>query len=93
MDNIKPIDDRVLVEKLEENEVHSGIVLPESAQGNNNIGKVLAVGNGKLKDDGSRASMSVSVGQKVIFSWGEKVELNGNEYHIVSESNILAVIE
>lgn len=92
--SITPLGDRVLVEKVESGEeTRSGIILPKNPEGNeSNIGTVIAVGAGRETDNGTIIKPKVSVGQKVIFSWGEKVEVNGREYHLVSESGVLGIL-
>ena len=91
---ITPLGDRVLIEKVEKGEeTRSGIILPKSSEGSeSNIGTVIAVGPGRETDTGTVLKPKVQVGQKVIFSWGEKVEVGGTEYHLVSESSILGVL-
>ncbi len=92
---IKPLGDRVLIEKQEAKEAtQSGIILPESKDGGGtNIGTVIAIGEGHRNENGSITPLSVSVGQKVVFSWGEKIEIGNKEYHIVTEGSLLGIIE
>jgi chaperonin GroES len=92
---LRPLDDRVVIEPLKSEErTPGGIVLPDTAQEKPQRGKVVAVGPGKLLDDGSRAAMNVAVGDEVIFSKyaGSDVKINGNEYKIMRESDILAKV-
>ena len=91
---ITPLGDRVLLEKVEQNEeMRSGIILPKSPKGGDTkIGTVIAVGAGRETDTGTVIKPKVSVGQKVIFSWGEEVEVEGKEYHLVSESGLLGIL-
>ena len=91
---ITPLGDRVLVEKAaSEEETRSGIILPKKTDGNeSNIGTVIAVGAGRETDNGTVITPKVEVGQKVIFSWGEKVEVDGKEYHLVGESGVLGIL-
>ncbi len=91
---ITPLGDRVLVEKAEKGEeVRSGIILPKNPDGGeSNIGTVIAVGPGRETDNGTVIKPKVAAGQKVIFSWGEKVETGGKEYHLVSESSLLGIL-
>jgi chaperonin GroES len=92
---LRPLDDRVVVEPLDAEETTSGgIVLPDSAQEKPQRGKVVAVGVGKLLDSGNRGELSVAVGDEVIFGkyGGSEVEVDGNEYKIMRESDILAKI-
>ena len=92
---LRPLDDRVVVETLEaEAKTAGGIVLPDTAQEKPQRGKVLAVGVGKLLDSGKRGELSVSIGDEVIFGkyGGSDVEVEGKEYKILRESDILAKI-
>ncbi|MFZ2190050.1 MAG: co-chaperone GroES [Candidatus Magasanikiibacteriota bacterium] len=95
--NIKPLGDRVLVKPIKEEEVTaSGILLPETVDKEKKMeGEVVAIGPGKLLENGSRAMMEVKVGDKVIFEkWGgEEVKVGKEEYKILSQDKILAVIE
>jgi len=91
--NLRPLDDRVVVQPLEAEETTAGgIVLPDSAKEKPQRGKVVAVGPGKLLDNGVRAALSVSVGDEVIFGkyGGSEVEVDGVEYKILRESDVLA---
>ncbi len=91
--NIRPLDDRVVVQPTEAEETTAGgIVLPDSAKEKPQRGKVVAVGPGKLLDNGVRAALSVSVGDEVIFGkyGGSEVEVDGFEYKILRESDVLA---
>jgi chaperonin GroES len=94
---IEPLGDRVLVKELDAksaSETKSGIIIPETVGEDKGYkrGMVVAVGKGRF-DDGVKIPMSVSVGDSVLFQWGDVVKVNGQEYHIVSESNILAVVK
>ncbi len=93
---IKPLADKVLVERLEAEAVTAGgIVLPESAKEKPQKGKIVNAGAGKVLDDGSRSEMQVKKGDVVLFTSyaGTEVKIGGNEYLIMSESDIMAVIE
>ena len=95
--DITPLGDRVLIKSLTEEEMGtrspSGIIIPETVdQEKADRGKVIAVGDGKFDDSGKLIPMHVKEGQKVLFQWGDKVELGGVEYYLVSESNILAIL-
>ncbi len=94
---IKPLGDHVLVKPVKEEEVTaSGIVLPDTVDKEKKMeGKIIAIGPGKRLDTGERASMDVSVGQKVLFKkWGgDEVDVDGEEHKIISEDDILAIIE
>ena len=92
---LRPLDDRVVVEPLEAEEMTAGgIVLPDAAQEKPQRGKVVAAGPGKLLDSGNRGELSVDVGDEVIFGkyGGSEVEVNGEEYKILRESDILAKV-
>ena len=91
---VTPLGDRVLIEKVEGGEeMRSGILLPKSSEGGEtNIGIVRAVGPGRENDKGVLVTPKVVVGQKVLFSWGDKVTLDGKEYHLVSEGSLLGVL-
>ncbi|VBB05831.1 10kda chaperonin signature [Lucifera butyrica] len=93
---IKPLGDRVVVKVLErEEKTKSGIVLPDTAKEKPSEGKIVAVGTGKLLDNGQRVALDVKTGDKVIFSkyGGTEVKVDGEDYLILSERDILAVVE
>ena len=93
--NLRPLDDRVVVEPLSAEETTAGgIVLPDAAQEKPQRGKVLAKGPGRLMDSGSRGELSVSVGDEVIFGryGGTEIEIDGREVKILRESDILAKV-
>lgn len=92
---IKPLGAHVLVKRASPAEVSKGgIVLPETAKDKPKEGKIIAVGNGKVLDDGSRSSFQVSKGDRVIFTSyaGTEVSHEGEDYIVMDESDILAVI-
>ena len=92
---IKPLGDRVVIRVLEQEEkTASGIFLPDTAKERPSQGEVVAVGSGKLQDNGTRTPLEVSVGDKIIFSKyaGTEVKYEGVDYLIVSERDILATI-
>lgn len=92
---LRPLDDRVVVEPKEAEETTAGgIVLPDTAKEKPQRGTVIAVGPGKLLDNGSRAEMSVAVGDEVIYGKysGSEVEIDGKEVKILRESDILAKV-
>ena len=94
--DIKPLADRVLVEPIEKEEVTaSGIVLPETAKEKPQEGLVVAVGPGRLLDDGKRAAMEVKANDKVLYAKyaGTELKRNDKKYLIVKESDILAVLK
>jgi len=93
---LKPLGDRIVIEVVEaEEKTASGIVLPDSAKEKPQEGKVLAVGNGRVLDNGTRAELDVQVGDRVLYSKyaGTDVKYDGKELLIVRESDILAVIQ
>ena len=92
----RPLYDRVLVKRVEaEERTSSGLILPDSAKEKPLEAEVIAVGNGKRLDDGSHRPVSVNAGDRVIFGkyTGDEVKLDGVEHIILSESDILAVVE
>ena len=96
--NIMPLGDKVLIKPLSEEEMGTkspaGIIIPDTVDREKaDRGKVIAVGAGRHNESGKRIPMQVKEGQKVIFQWGDKVELGGEEYYLVGESNILAIIK
>ncbi len=93
---IRPLADKVLVERLEAKmKTAGGIVLPESAKEKPQRGKIISVGEGKLLDDGKRKKMGLKKGDEVLFvSYaGTEVKVSDKEYLIMDESDIMAVIE
>ncbi|MCF6148254.1 MAG: co-chaperone GroES [Candidatus Kuenenia sp.] len=96
MANIRPLDDRVVVEPMEaEEKTKGGIVLPETAKEKPIKGKIIAVGEGKLLENGKRAEMLVKVGDIVLYGKyaGTEVTVDGKEYLIMRESDILATVK
>jgi chaperonin GroES len=98
--NIKPLSDRVLIEALSEEEkvktTKSGIVIPETVDKEKvDRGKVIAVGSGKITETGKKIPLSIKAGQTVVFSEErvDKPQVDDKEYYIISENNILAIIE
>ncbi len=92
---LKPLAERVVVKKLEaEDKTSGGIVLPDTAKEKPQQGEVLAVGPGKLDEKGSRQPMEVKVGDKVLFAKysGTEVKIEGDEYLILSERDLLAIV-
>ncbi len=95
MANLKPIGDKILVRPIDsEGLTKSGIVLPDTAKEKPQEGEVLAVGSGKL-EDGKRIPLEVKKGDRVIFAkyGGDEIKLNGEELKIISESDVLAILE
>jgi len=96
MSNLKPLSDHVIVKPLEEEKTKSGIILPDTVDKERpEKGEVVAVGPGKILENGSRAPMSVQVGQKVVFKKysPDEVKVDDQELLVISESDIIAVIE
>jgi chaperonin GroES len=92
---LKPLGDRVIIELVEtEEKTASGIVLPDTAKEKPQEGKVVAVGTGRVLENGERVSLEVAEGDRIIFSKyaGTEVKYGGNEYLILRESDILAII-
>ncbi|MGE0754550.1 MAG: co-chaperone GroES [Alphaproteobacteria bacterium] len=94
--NIKPLGDRIVVERLdEENKTAGGIIIPDNAKEKPKQGKVLAVGPGAKDENGKRAPMDVKVGDTILFTqWaGNEIKLDGKEYLVMKESDVIGVIE
>ncbi len=94
--NIKPLGERVVIKVLEsEEKTKSGIVLPDTAKEKPQMGKVLAVGAGKVLDNGQRVALDVKEGDRVLFAKyaGTEVKLDGEEYMVLKESDILAIVQ
>ncbi|NOX26107.1 MAG: co-chaperone GroES [Deltaproteobacteria bacterium] len=93
---IRPLNDRILVQRLEQEEKTSGgIIIPDSAKEKPAEGKIIAVGNGKMNDDGKRVALEVKEGDQVLFSkyGGTDVKVDGVDYLIMREDDILGIIE
>ncbi len=93
---IRPLADRVVVKRIEEEEVKKGnIIIPDTAREKPQKGEVVAVGPGRVDEKGNRVPMEVKVGDKVIFSKyaGSEVKIDDEEYLVMREDDILAVIE
>ena len=93
--NVRPLHDRIVVQRLEEGEQQiGGIIIPETAKEKPQQGKVIAVGNGKTKDDGKRIPLDVKAGDTILFGKysGQDIKLDGEEYLIMREYEVLAVI-
>ncbi len=92
---LKPLHDRVLVKRLEEKEAKKGsIIIPDTAKEKPQEGEVMAVGPGRITDDGKRQPMEVKVGDKILFGKysGSEVKLDGEEYLIMREDDVLGVL-
>ena len=93
---LKPLDDRVVLEPSEADEKSSGgIILPDTAKQKPQQGKVIAAGDGKSKDDGKRVPLDVKPGDGILFGKysGQEIKLDGDEYLIMREDDVLAVVE
>ncbi|GAB3414793.1 co-chaperone GroES [Flindersiella endophytica] len=94
--SIKPLEDRIVVQALEAEETTaSGLVIPDTAKEKPQEGEVIAVGPGRIDDNGNRVPLDVSVGDKVIYSkyGGTEVKYAGQEYLILSARDVLAIVE
>jgi chaperonin GroES len=93
---VKPLHDRVLVKRLEENEtVKGGIIIPDTAKEKPMEGEVVAVGPGKMQDDGKRSAMDVKTGDRILLGKyaGTEIKIDDQDYTIMREEEILAVLE
>lgn len=96
MAKIKPLHDRILVKRVEaEEKTASGIIIPESAKEKPQEGEVIAVGEGKILNDGTKVELSVKAGNKVLFSKyaGTEISLDDEDYLIMREDDILGIIQ
>src|SRR5256886_14591339 len=94
--NVRPLHDRIIVQRLEEGEQRiGGIIIPDSAKEKPQQGKVIAAGTGKLKDDGKKIPLDVKSGDLILFGKysGQEIKLDGDEFLIMREDEVLAVIE
>ena len=92
---IRPLHDRILVERLEEQEAKRGsIIIPDTAKEKPQEGKVIAVGTGKVTDDGKRLGLDVKAGDKILFGKysGSEVKVDDKDYLIMREEDILAIL-
>ncbi len=92
---IRPLHDRILVERVEEGEVRrGGIIIPDTAKEKPQEGKVIAVGNGKVGDDGKKIALDVKAGDKILFGKysGNEVKIDDKEYLIIKEDEVLAIL-
>ncbi|MBP7569581.1 MAG: co-chaperone GroES [Acidobacteria bacterium] len=92
----RPLHDRILVRRLEEAEQKiGGIIIPDTAKEKPQQGKVVAVGNGKVKDDGTRIALDVKEGDTILFGKysGQEIKLDGEEFLIMREEEVLAILE
>lgn len=96
MAKLKPLADKIVIEKsAEETVTKSGIVLPDNAKEKPQTGKVIAVGSGKITDNGTKIPSEVKVGDVVYYSKysGSEVKIDGKEYIILTENDILAIVQ
>jgi len=94
--NVRPLHDRIIVQRIEEGEQKvGGIIIPDSAKEKPQQGKVIAAGSGKSKDDGKRVPLDVKAGDLILFGKysGQEIKLDGDEYLIMREDEVLGVIE
>jgi chaperonin GroES len=94
--NVRPLQDRIIVERVEEETTTAGgLIIPDTAKEKPQNGKVLAVGQGKKLPDGKTVPMDLKVGDKVLFGKysGSEIKLDGKEYLIMREEDILCVVE
>jgi chaperonin GroES len=94
--NIRPLHDRVIVRRIDEGEqVRGGIIIPDTAKEKPQEGEVIAAGEGKYKDDGTRQPLDVKVGDRVLFGKysGSEIKIDGDEYLIMREDEILGILE
>jgi chaperonin GroES len=93
---LRPLNDRILVQRVEEEtKTKGGIIIPDTAKEKPAEGKVIAVGNGKLGDDGKRIPLEIKTGDRILFGkyGGTEVKIEGDEYLIMREDDVLGVIE
>ena len=93
---VRPLHDRIIVQRLEEGEQKvGGIIIPDTAKEKPQQGKVIAAGNGKTKDDGKRIPLDVRAGDTILFGKysGQEIKLDGEEYIIIREDEVLGIIE
>jgi chaperonin GroES len=96
MKKIRPLHDRLLVERLEEKEVKKGgIIIPDTAKEKPQEAKVIAVGDGKVTDEGKKIPLDVKAGDKILFGKysGSEVKIDNKEYLIMREEDVLAILE
>jgi chaperonin GroES len=93
---VKPLHDRIIVKRLEEEEkTKGGIIIPDTAKEKPFEGKVIAIGDGRIKEDGTKIPMELKKGDRILFAQyaGSDVKINGEDHLIMKEDDVLAVIE
>lgn len=93
---IKPLQDRIIVKRLEEEEkTKGGIIIPDAAKEKPQEGKVIAVGDGKVLDNGQKFDLTVKVGDKILFGKysGTEIKIDGEEHLIMREDDVLGIVE
>src|SRR3954453_3868998 len=94
--SVRPLHDGIIVQRIEEGEQKiGGIIIPDSAKEKPQQGKVIAVGNGKVKDDGTRVALDVKAGDTILFGKysGQEIKVDGEEYLIMREDEVLGVLD
>ena len=94
--NVRPLHDRIIVQRLEEEEQRvGGIIIPDTAKEKPQQGKIIAVGKGRIEKDGKISPLDVKAGDTVLFGKyaGQEIKIDGNEYLIIREEEVLGVIE
>ena len=94
--NVRPLHDRIIVQRIEEGEQKiGGIIIPDTAKEKPQQGKVIAAGNGKTNDEGKRIPLDVTAGDTILFGKysGQEIKLDGEEYLIMKEDDVLAIVE
>jgi chaperonin GroES len=94
--NVRPLHDRIIVQRLEEEEQRvGGIIIPDTAKEKPQQGKIIAVGKGRIEKDGKITPLDVKAGDTVLFGKyaGQEIKIDGNEYLIIREEEVLGVIE
>jgi chaperonin GroES len=95
MTKVRPLHDRLLVKRIEETEtVKGGIIIPDTAKEKPQEGEVIAIGNGKVLDNGTKVALDVKAGDKILFGKysGTDIKIDGEEYLILREDEVLAVV-
>ena len=96
MSKVRPLHDRLLVRRIEEEEtVKGGIIIPDTAKEKPQEGEVIAAGNGKILDNGTKIELDVKAGDKILFGKysGTDIKIDGEEYLILREEDVLAILE